>query len=68
MLQNDGRDQKVVWMHNYQRHEIRKREPAPIVASLADIDEATRTVQAAANAVLRLVFMARHRLGMPPLQ
>ena len=31
------------------------------------LDEAMRTIHAAANAALKLVFMARHRLGLPQL-
>lgn len=34
---------------------------------LAEIDEATRDLHAAARTVQRLVFAARMRMGLPPL-
>lgn len=42
------------------------KKPAPEV-ELPVLDEAMRNLHAAANAALKLIFLARHRLGLPQL-
>ena len=65
MGKDRGGDDKVVILDRY-RGARKRRKPAPDVA-LPVLDEAMRNLHCAAHAALKLIFLARHKLGMPPL-
>lgn len=58
-------DDKIVRFDRY-RGTTRNRRPQPGV-ELPVMDEAMRNLHAAAHAALKLIWMARHRLGLPQL-
>lgn len=60
-----GGDGKIVVLDRY-RGAVKRHKPAPD-AALPVLDEAMRNLHAAAHAALKLIYMARHRLGLPPL-
>lgn len=58
-------DDKIVRFERYCGTR-RRRRPQPEV-ELSVMDEAMRNLHAAAQAALKLIFLARHRLGLPQL-
>lgn len=58
-------DGKVLNLDKY-RGMRRTGKPAPAV-EMPVMDEAMRNLHAAAHAALKLIFLARHRLGLPQL-
>ena len=65
-MQNDSScDSKIIDLDRY-RGATRRRKPSTDVA-LPVLDDAMRNLHAAAHAALKLIFLARHRLGLPQL-
>ncbi|WP_202841936.1 hypothetical protein [Luteimonas saliphila] len=63
-------ESKIVSLDRYRDRRRRPPEPKPMpepAPALEVLDEAMRNLHAAANASLKLIFMARHRLGMTQL-
>lgn len=65
-MPTEQQDRKVVRLHDYAQRRRTKQRPQPDIA-VAELEEAMRTIHSAAHAALKLVFMARHRLGLPQL-
>jgi len=58
-------DSKIIDLDSY-RGTTRRRKPTSDVA-LPVLDDAMRNLHAAAHAALKLISLARHRLGLPQL-
>lgn len=65
-MEKDGEDGKIIRLDRYRGKARRRRKPRQDVA-LPVLDEAMRNLHAAAHAALKLIFLARHRLGLPQL-
>jgi len=57
---------QVLQFSDFASRPRRPKKPEPEVA-LPVLDDAMRNLHAAAHAALKLIFLARHRLGLPQL-